>query len=72
MEVKRVKVKLMLWEHDLKNTWLISSLAKKGIKVDKSSLCEILSGRRTGKKAELVIDESLTILKKYEQFSKAL
>ena len=56
----------MLWEYDLKYSWLRLELKKQGIDVDKSSMYEIMSGRRCGEKAELVINSSLEILKKYE------
>jgi hypothetical protein len=44
----------------------MNELEKRGISVDKSSLSDILSGRRrSGDKTEKVIDSALTILEKY-------
>ena len=61
------KIKLLLWEYDLKNSWLISGLKKRGIDVDKSTMSEILNGRREGEKARTVIENSLEILDLYEK-----
>lgn len=59
------KIKLLLWEYELKNSWLILQLKKRGIDVDKSTMSEILNGRREGEKARVIVENSLDVLKWY-------
>ena len=61
------KIKLLLWEYELKNSWLIVQLKKRGIEVDKSTMSEILNGRREGEKARAVVENALEILDWYEK-----
>lgn len=65
MQEKRDQVRMLLCRYHLTNGWLMCELEKIGIEVDKSSLSEILTGRRKRKKAETVINGALTILAKY-------
>lgn len=68
MPEKREKVRVMLCCYHLSQSWLMHELEKNGISVDKSSLCEILTGRRkTGNKTEIVILEALSILERYKK-----
>lgn len=66
MKEKITKIKLFMWENNLKNAWLMCELRKRGIIVDKSGLSEILNGRREGKKALDIIQKSMQIIEKYE------
>jgi hypothetical protein len=61
-----LKIKFRLLENRLTCAWLMFRLDKCGISVDKSSLCDILSGRRKGPKAVEVIERSKVILDGYE------
>ncbi len=61
-----VQVKIRLLKNCLTQAWLIYQLERLGISLDKSTLCDILSGRRKGKKAEEVIENAESILDKYE------
>lgn len=66
MQERRERVRVMLCLYHLSQAWLMYELEKRGISVDKSSLSDILSGRRrSGDKTEKVIDSALTILEKY-------
>ena len=68
MPEKREKVRVMLFRYHLSQLWLMHELEKNGISVDKSSLSEILTGRRkTGSKTEIVISGALSILERYER-----
>lgn len=66
MQEQRERVRVMLCRYHLPQSWLMNELEKRGISVDKSSLSDILNGRRrSGNKTERVIDNALTILEKY-------
>lgn len=66
MQEQRERVRVMLCRHHLSQSWLMNELEKRGISVDKSSLSDILSGRRKGgSKTERIINGALTILEKY-------
>lgn len=66
MQEQRERVRVMLCRFHLSQSWLMNELEKKGVPVDKSSLSDILSGRRrSGNKTELVINSALAILEKY-------
>lgn len=66
MQEQRERVRVMLCRFHLPQSWLMNELEKKGVPVDKSSLSDILSGRRrSGNKTELVINSALAILEKY-------
>lgn len=61
-----VQIKIRLLENRLTQAWLIYQLERLGISLDKSVLCDILSGRRKGKKADEVIENAESILNQYE------
>ena len=61
-----ISIKIRLLENRLTQAWLIYHLERLGISLDKSSLCDILSGRRKGKKADEVIANAESILNQYE------
>jgi len=65
MQEKSDKVRILLCQYHLTYAWLMSELDKIGISVDKSSLSEILTGRRKRNKAVIVLDGSLEVLGKY-------
>ena len=60
------RIKIRLLENRLTQAWLIYQLEQLGISLDKSALCDILSGRRKGKKADEVIENAELILNRYE------
>ena len=64
---KREVVRSKLKEYRLTYPWMISQLAKKGVRCDKSSLCEFLLGRLRTPKAQTVIDACHEILLDYEK-----
>ena len=68
MPEKREKVRSLLCRYRLSQSWLLCELRKDGISVDKSSLSEILHGRRNRDKAEQVIEGALVILEKYSKY----
>ena len=58
-----VNIRVKLLRADKTQLWLINELGKRDIHTDKTELSSILSGRRTGKKAETILDESEAILR---------
>lgn len=57
-----------LVKHNLTFVWLINRLEMRGIKTDKSEMSSVISGARSGLKAEQIIQESEKILDEYEAF----
>lgn len=57
-----------LVKHNLTFVWLINRLEMRGIKTDKSEMSSVISGARSGPKAEQIIQESEKILDEYEAF----
>lgn len=43
-------------------TWLIEQLAEKGVRVHKSDMSRYLHGKRTGAKADAILNESAEII----------
>lgn len=62
---ERDKIRVLLLENSLSQTWLINRLAEHGISVDKAELSSALSGSRKGAKIEKIISTSLQILNDY-------
>lgn len=60
-------IKFALLKHDLKQVWLIEQLKNRGITTDKTELSSVLSGARTGPKAELIINTSNEIISSYDK-----
>ena len=58
-----VNIRVKLLRADKTQMWLIDELDKRNIHTSKTELSSILSGRRTGKKAETILDESEAILR---------
>ena len=68
-----VQIKIRLLENRLTQAWLIFQLEQLDLSLDKSTLCDILSGRRKGQKANEVIEKAEFVLKKYEEtYARAL
>lgn len=66
MQERRERVRAMLCRYHLSQAWLMYELEKTGVSVDKSSLSDMLGGRRkSGDKTARVIDNALVILEKY-------
>lgn len=59
-------VREMLHRNCLSQTWLIRQLEQAGVQVDKSTMCSILKGTRTGPKCQEILQKSLEILQDYE------
>lgn len=57
----------MLSDNKLTNTWLINELSKFGVKTSESELSSVLSGTRSGFKAETILCTSNRILNDYER-----
>lgn len=57
-----------LVKHNLTFVWLINRLEMRGIKTDKSEMSSVISGARSGPKAEQIITESEKILDEYDAF----
>ena len=68
MQEKRERLRAYMKQHCLSYPWLIALLAKKGIKVTKSELCEICIGRRVATKAEVVLTIASNIIEEYQLF----
>lgn len=62
---ERDKIRVLLLENSLSQTWLINRLEEHGIAVDKAELSSALSGSRKGAKIEKIISTSLQILNDY-------
>lgn len=62
----RTSIRGFLIMNSLTQNWLISQLAKRDVVIDKSNLSKILAGSLTGPKAELVVTNSLDIIKRYD------
>lgn len=62
----RTSIRGFLILNSLTQNWLISQLAKRDVVIDKSNLSKILAGSLTGPKAELVVTNSLDIIKRYD------
>lgn len=62
----RTSIRGFLIMNSLTQNWLISQLAKRDVLIDKSNLSKILAGSLTGPKAELVVTNSLDIIKRYD------
>lgn len=60
-------IKLKLRANKLTQKWLMAQLADKGVVTDKTELSSVLNRHRYGKKAEIIVAESLLILERYEQ-----
>ena len=62
---KREKVRILLTKYLLTYSWLTNELEKSGVIVSQNELCDFLTARRRGDKADLVIKLSLSILEEY-------
>lgn len=58
-----VNIRVGLVRKGKQQMWLIDELYKRDIHTTKTELSSVLSGRRTGKKAETILDASEEILK---------
>ena len=64
----RVHVKDCLTAHCLTQVWLIQQLQNAGLTTDKSELCSILAGTRSGPKVDEILVESDRIITAYNDF----
>lgn len=62
-----VQIKIQLLENRLTQAWLLYQFKRLGISLDKSVLCDVLSGRRKGPKSDEVIRNAELILKRYKE-----
>lgn len=60
-------IKVSLCELGKTQVWLIGELAKKGIKTNKFEMSAVISGSRTGPKAESIIKTSQKIINEYKE-----
>lgn len=60
-------VRDMLKRNGLSQTWLILRLGQLGMVVDKSTMCCVLKGTRTGPKCQMILKKSLEVLQDYER-----
>lgn len=60
-------IKFDLFKRNLTQVWLAEQLQIRGINTDKSELSSMLSGARTGPKADLVIETSQKIICDYDK-----
>lgn len=63
---EREHIRERLKKHKLSYVWLIGQLALRGIVTDKTEMSSVISGTRSGTKADAIIDLSVDILDKYE------
>lgn len=61
------QIKVSLCELGLTQVWLVQKLAEKGIRTDKHEMSAIISGTRSGPKAELIIKTSNEIISEYKE-----
>lgn len=62
------KVRIALIRNCLTYDWLRLQFEKIGVKLARTELSDILHGRRTSKKALMVLDKSAEFLERYETF----
>lgn len=65
----REDIRNRLKKHQLTQVWLINQLSFRGIITDKTEMSSVLSGARSGCKADTIIELSHDILDKYEEGS---
>lgn len=58
-----INIRVKLIRADKTQMWLIDELDKRNIHTSKTELSSILSGRRTGKKADAILSTSEDILR---------
>lgn len=64
---ERNRIRWMLSQNTLTNTWLMKRLEERGVVTEKTELSSVLHGVRKGAKAEAIIKTSLDILSEYEE-----
>lgn len=65
-EKKRLEIRRRLSNYRLSQVWLISQLAKRGLKTDKTEMSSILAGSRVGAKTEYILNACIEILNQYQ------
>lgn len=60
------KIRILLYMNGLTQVWLIGQLRERGIVTDKTEMSSVLKGTRVGKKANLILQTSIEILKEYQ------
>jgi len=58
-----VNIRVELIKRARTQKWLIDELAKTGVETDKTELSKVLSGKRHGKKADMILRGSKDILR---------
>lgn len=64
----RKEIKQKLREYELTQVWLIQQLRRANVITDKTEMSSILSGTRSGAKAEFLLRMSRSILQTYEKY----
>jgi len=67
--VERTDIRFRLQKHNLSYVWLISQLRLRGVVTDKTEMSSVISGARSGPKAERIIQTAAAVLDSYEQGS---
>ena len=62
-----VNIRVELIKRARTQKWLIDELAKTGVETDKTELSKVLSGKRKGKKADMILRGSKNILRGFKQ-----
>lgn len=66
---ERTNIRERLRKHNLSYVWLISQLQLRGVVTDKTEMSSVVSGARSGPKADTIIQTAASILDSYEQGS---
>lgn len=65
MEDKRVTLRNRLQDYNLSYSWLIVSMRRKGLNVEKSTLSSVMSGVIVGERAEKILESANVVLDEY-------
>lgn len=59
--VERTDIRFRLQKHNLSYVWLISQLRLRGVVTDKTEMSSVISGARSGPKAERIIQTAAAV-----------
>lgn len=62
----REEIRISLAKNSLSNAWLLNRLAEKGVPTNGSTLSAAITGKRGGENADMLVNESLKIVREYE------
>ena len=65
MNEKREKIRGLLAQYCLSYVWLVNQLNKRGLIITPNELCQYITGRRRGERAEIVLNLCIQILECY-------